>query len=215
MCIRDSPENVSRMMTSVLRRRGRQINRKRVQRLMRLMGIRSLCPQPKTTTPNKAHPVYPYLLRDLPVTRPNQVWAADITYIPFKKGFWYLVAIMDWHSRKVLSWRLANTMTADFCVAALNEALALYGAPEIFNSDQGSQFTAEAFTSVLLEAGVKISMDGVGRADVYKRQVFGCGQRLLIPMRRISRWTRLRLTSRPRRRKTEVIIREPFSGWAR
>ena len=131
---------------------------------MRLMGIRSLCPQPKTTTPNKAHPVYPYLLRDLPVTRPNQVWAADITYIPFKKGFWYLVAIMDWHSRKVLSWRLANTMTADFCVAALNEALALYGAPEIFNSDQGSQFTAEAFTSVLLDAGVKISMDGVGRA---------------------------------------------------
>ena len=97
------PENGSRMMTSVLRRRGRQINRKRVQRLMRLMGIRSLCPQPKTTTPNKAHPVYPYLLRDLPVTRPNQVWAADITYIPFKKGFWYLVAIMDWHSRKVLS----------------------------------------------------------------------------------------------------------------
>lgn len=158
------PENGSRMMTSVLRRRGRQINRKRVQRLMRLMGIRSLCPQPKTTTPNKAHPVYPYLLRDLPVTRPNQVWAADITYIPFKKGFWYLVAIMDWHSRKVLSWRLANTMTADFCVAALNEALALYGAPEIFNSDQGSQFTAEAFTSVLLDAGVKISMDGVGRA---------------------------------------------------
>ena len=158
------PENGQRMMAKVLKRRGIVVNRKRVQRLMRIMGIRSLCPQPKTTTPNKAHPVYPYLLRNLVIDRPNQVWAADITYIPFKKGFWYLVAIMDWHSRKVLSWRLSNTMTADFCVAALHEALALYGRPEIFNTDQGSQFTSEDFTKVLKETEVKISMDGVGRA---------------------------------------------------
>jgi putative transposase len=158
------PENGSRMMVRVLRRQGVEVNRKRVQRLMRLMGIRSLCPQPKTTIPNKAHPVYPYLLRNLVINRPNQVWAADITYVPFKKGFWYLVAIMDWHSRKVLSWRLSNTMTSDFCVAALEEALALYGTPEIFNTDQGSQFTSSDFTKVLSDAHVSISMDGVGRA---------------------------------------------------
>ena len=158
------PENGSRMMVRVLRRQGIEVNRKRVQRLMRLMGIRSLSPQPKTTVPNKAHPVYPYLLRNLTIDRPNQVWAADITYVPFKKGFWYLVAIMDWHSRKVLSWRLSNTMTSDFCVAALEEALALYGTPEIFNTDQGSQFTSSDFTKVLAVAHVAISMDGVGRA---------------------------------------------------
>ena len=158
------PENGSRMMTKVLRRRGHEVNRKRVQRLMQLMGLRSLCPQPKTTTPNKAHPVYPYLLRGLRVTHPNHVWCSDLTYIPFKKGFLYLVAIMDWHSRKVLTWRVSNTMTSDFCVAALAEALALYGTPEIFNTDQGAQFTSDAFTRVLLDAGVAISMDGVGRA---------------------------------------------------
>ena len=158
------PENGSRMMTKVLRRRGHEVNRKRVQRLMQLMGLRSLCPQPKTTTPNKAHPVYPYLLRGLRVDHPNHVWCSDLTYIPFKKGFLYLVAIMDWHSRKVLTWRVANTMTSDFCVAALVEALALYGTPEVFNTDQGAQFTSDAFTSVLRDAGVRISMDGVGRA---------------------------------------------------
>jgi putative transposase len=158
------PENGSRMMTKVLRRRGHEVNRKRVQRLMQLMGLRSLCPQPKTTTPNKAHPVYPYLLRGLRVTHPNHVWCSDLTYIPFKKGFLYLVAIMDWHSRKVLTWRVSNTMTSDFCVAALVEALALYGTPEIFNTDQGAQFTSDAFTRVLRDAGVTISMDGVGRA---------------------------------------------------
>ena len=158
------PENGSRMMTKVLRRRGHEVNRKRVQRLMQLMGLRSLCPQPKTTTPNKAHPVYPYLLRGLNVDHPNHVWCSDLTYIPFKKGFLYLVAIMDWHSRKVLTWRVSNTMTSDFCVAALVEALALYGTPEIFNTDQGAQFTSDAFTSVLRDAGVTISMDGVGRA---------------------------------------------------
>ena len=158
------PENGSRMMTKVLRRRGHEVNRKRVQRLMQLMGLRSLCPQPKTTTPNKAHPVYPYLLRGLNVDHPNHVWCSDLTYIPFKKGFLYLVAIMDWHSRKVLTWRVSNTMTSDFCVAALTEALALYGTPEIFNTDQGAQFTSDAFTSVLRDASVRVSMDGVGRA---------------------------------------------------
>jgi putative transposase len=158
------PENGSRMMTKILRRRGHEVNRKRVQRLMQLMGLRSLAPQPTTTKAHPDHPKYPYLLRNLSVDRPNHVWCSDITYIPFKKGFLYLVAIMDWHSRKVLTWRVSNTMTSDFCVAALHEALALYGSPSIFNTDQGSQFTSEAFTRVLLDAGVRVSMDGVGRA---------------------------------------------------
>jgi putative transposase len=158
------PENGSRMMTKILRRQGHEVNRKRVQRLMQLMGLRSLSPQPKTTKAHPDHPKYRYLLRDLRVDHPNHVWCSDITYIPFKKGFLYLVAIMDWHSRKVLTWRVSNTMTSDFCVAALCEALSLYGTPKIFNTDQGSQFTSTAFTSVLLDAGVAISMDGVGRA---------------------------------------------------
>jgi len=157
------PENGSRMMVRVLRRRGHEVNRKRVQRLMQLMGIRSLAPQPATTKPHPAHPKYPYLLRNLRIDR-NQVWCANIMYIPFKKGFLYLVAIMDWHSRKVLSWRVSNTMTTDFCVAALHEALALYGTPEIFNTDKGAQFTSAVFTGILKEAGVAISMDGAGRA---------------------------------------------------
>jgi putative transposase len=131
---------------------------------MQLMGLRSLSPQPSTTKAHPQHPKYPYLLRSLRIDRPNQVWCADITYIPFKKGFLYLVAVMDWHSRKVLTFRVSNTMTSDFCVAALHEALALYGTPEIFNTDQGSQFTSEAFTSVVKDADVRISMDGVGRA---------------------------------------------------
>jgi len=158
------PENGSRMMTKILRRRGHEVNRKRVQRLMQLMGLRSLAPQPKTTKAHPDHPKYPYLLRGVTVDHPNHVWCSDITYIPFKKGFLYLVAIMDWHSRKVLTWRVSNTMTSDFCVAALHEALSLYGSPSIFNTDQGSQFTSEAFTRVLLDAGVRVSMDGVGRA---------------------------------------------------
>ena len=117
------PENGSRTMTQILRRRGHEVNRKRVQRLMQLRGLRSLSPQPKTTTAHPDHPKYPYLLRDLTVDHPNHVWCSDITYIPFKKGFLYLVAIMDWYSRKVLTWRVSNTVTADFCVAALHEAL--------------------------------------------------------------------------------------------
>ncbi len=159
------PENGSRMMVRVLRRRGHKVNRKRIQRLMQLMGIASLAPQPSTTKPHPEHPKYPYLLRGgLVINRPNQVWCSDITYIPFKKGFLYLVAIMDWRSRKVLSWRVSNTMTTDFCVAVLHDALALYGAPDIFNTDQGAQFTSAAFTGILKEADVAISMDGVGRA---------------------------------------------------
>jgi putative transposase len=127
------------------------------------MGLHVIWQKPNTSKPNPEHKVYPYLLRDLVIDRPNQVWATDITYIPMSKGFLYLVAIMDWHSRAVLSWRLSNTMEADFCVAALEEALAQYGKPEIFNSDQGSQFTSTAFTGVLTTAGIKISMDGRGR----------------------------------------------------
>ncbi len=141
---------------------GRQVNRKRVQRLMRLMGIRALYPGAKTTRPNKQHKVYPYLLRDLDINRINQVWCTDITYIPMRKGFLYLVAIMDWHSRKVLSWRLSNSLDTAPCIDALEEALANHGAPEIFNSDQGCQFTSEAFTGVLKAHGIKISMDGKG-----------------------------------------------------
>jgi len=142
---------------------GLQVNRKRVQRLMRLMGIRALYPGAKTTRPNPQHKVYPYLLRELEINRVNQVWCTDLTYIPMRKGFLYLVAIMDWHSRKVLSWRLSNSLDAAPCVEALEEALANYGTPEIFNSDQGCQFTSEDFTDVLKDNGIKISMDGRGR----------------------------------------------------
>jgi putative transposase len=153
----------SRSIARELRGRGCPANRKRVQRLMRLMGLESVAPKPDTSRPNEEHPVYPYLLRGLTVSRPNQVWASDITYIPLARGYAYLVAIMDWHSRRVLSWRLSNTMDPSFCVEALQEALSRFGRPEIFNSDQGSQFTSKGFVDVLLDAGVKISMDGKGR----------------------------------------------------
>ena len=138
------------------------VNRKHVHRLMRLMGIQAIYPKVRTTTPNPAHKIYPYLLRNLSIERSNQVWATDISYIPMAKGFAYLTVIMDWHSRKILSWRLSNTMDTAFCVDALEEALHYYGKPEIFNSDQGSQFTSEAFTGVLKEADIRISMDGKG-----------------------------------------------------
>ena len=153
----------SRSIARELRKQGYRANRKRVQRLMRLMGLESLAPKPNTSKPNHEHPVYPYLLRGLTIDRPNQVWAADITYIPLARGFAYLVAIMDWHSRRVLSWRLSNTLDSSFCVEALQQALSRFGRPEIFNSDQGAQFTAQAFTGTLLAAGSKISMDGKGR----------------------------------------------------
>ena len=139
------------------------VNRKCVQRLMRRMGMNTLYPKPNTSRANQAHKVYPYLLNDLKIDSADQVWCTDITYIPMKKGFVYLVAIMDWYSRKVLSWRLSNTMDTAFCVSALQEALLKHGTPEIFNTDQGSQFTSEDFTAVLIEKNIQISMDGKGR----------------------------------------------------
>lgn len=154
----------SRSMTTWLRRtKQKDVNRKRVQRLMRRMGLEAIYPKPRTSTPAAGHKIYPYLLRELTVARANQVWCTDITYIPMPRGFMYLVAVMDWYSRHVLSWRLSNSLETTFCIEALEEALAV-GCPEIFNSDQGSQFTSEAFTSRLLAAGIAISMDGRGRA---------------------------------------------------
>ena len=151
----------SRKIAALLRGQGYSINRKRVQRLMRRMGIEAIYRRPRTTRPDSGHKVYPYLLRDLQIDEVNQVWATDITYIPMARGFMYLVCVMDWHSRYVLSWRLSNTLEADFCVDALEEALSM-DVPGIFNTDQGSQFTSEAFTSVLLNHGVRVSMDSAG-----------------------------------------------------
>ena len=153
----------SRRMTAMLRAEGQAVNRKHVQRLMRLMGIAALGPKPRTTKPAPGHKIFPYLLRKVAVDRTNQVWAADITYIPIGRGFLYLVAIMGWSSRTVLAWRLPNSTDVAFCISALEEALARFGTPEIFNTDQGSQFTSAAFTGTLAAAGVKISMDGRGR----------------------------------------------------
>jgi len=153
----------SRRMTAMLRAEGHAVNRKRVQRLMRSIGIAALGPKPRTTKPAPGHKIFPYLLRGLAIERPNQVWCADITYIPIGRGFLYLVAIMDWASRAVLAWRLSNTMDVSFCRDALEEALVRFGTPEIFNTDQGSQFTSAAFTGMLAAAGIRISMDGRGR----------------------------------------------------
>jgi putative transposase len=153
----------SRRMTAMLRAEGYAINRKRVQRLMRKMGIAALGPKPRTTKPAPGHKIFPYLLRGMAIERPNQVWAADITYVPIGRGFLYLVAVIDWASRAVLAWRLSNTMDVSFCVGALEEALARFGRPEIFNTDQGSQFTSVDFTGTLAAAGIRISMDGRGR----------------------------------------------------
>src|ERR1700736_602595 len=153
----------SRRMAALLRAEGHPVNRKRVQRLMRRLGIAALGPKPRTTKPAPGHKIFPYLLRNLAIDRPNHVWAADITYVPIGRGFLYLVAVIDWASRAVLSWRLSNTMDVSFCVSALEEALARFGAPEIFNTDQGRQFTSAAFTGVLTAAGIRISMDGRGR----------------------------------------------------
>ena len=153
----------SRQMVRQLRRAGVRAGRHRVRRLMRLMGLEAIHQAPKTSTPHPAHRIYPYLLRNLRVDRPDHVWCADITYIPVRRGFLYLVAIMDWATRHVLAWRLSNTMDARFCVEAQREAMARYGKPEIFNTDQGSQFTSLDFTGTLKDAGVAISMDGRGR----------------------------------------------------
>jgi putative transposase len=148
----------SRKLAEVL-----SINRKHAQRLMRVMGIEAIYPKRRTTWPGAGHKIYPYLLRNMEITRPDQVWASDITYVPLRHGFLYLVAVMDWYSRYVLSWRLSNTLTGSFCIEALDEALS-QARPEIFNSDQGSQFTATAFTSRLESCGIAVSMDGRGRA---------------------------------------------------
>jgi putative transposase len=152
----------SRRMRVWLNRQGCRASRKRVQRLMQTIGLAAIYRRPRTSQPAPGHKVYPYLLGSMEITRPNQVWAADITYIPMAKGFLYLVAIMDWYSRHVVAWRLSNTMDADFCVEALEEALTK-GTPEVFNTDQGSQFTSDAFTGALEQAGIRVSMDGKGR----------------------------------------------------
>ena len=154
----------SRKMLIYLRGLGYVINRKRVQRLMKLLGLAGMAPGPNTSRPHPEHKVYPYLLRGAQITRPNQVWSTDLTYIRLPRGFVYLVAVIDWYSRRVLSWRLSNTMDSGFCVDCLEEALQNFGKPEIFNTDQGSQFTSEAFTGVLLKKDIAISMDGRGRA---------------------------------------------------
>ena len=153
----------SRKMRDYLRRLGHKVNRKRVRRLMRKMGIKSVAPSPNTSKPNLEHKVYPYLLNGLDIGQANQVWCTDLTYIRLEGGFVYLVAVMDWYSRKVLSWEVSSSMDESFCVSALERALRLYPAPEIFNTDQGSQFTGKAFTGVLKKHDIRISMDGKGR----------------------------------------------------
>lgn len=156
------PFRGSRGVTAWLWRQGHAVNRKRVQRLMRLMGLVTVYPRPRLSVGGAGHKVYPYLLRGVAIARPDQVWSTDITYIPLSQGFLYLTAVIDWYSRYVLSWRLSNTLDASFCLEALDEAL-VRGCPEVFNTDQGVQFTSAAFTGRLESAGVKVSMDGKGR----------------------------------------------------
>jgi putative transposase len=159
----ENPFFGSRRMTQWLVRQGYEVNRKRVQRLMRLMNLEAIYPRQRTSTPGENHRVYPYLLRNVLIDRVDQVWSTDITYVPLSRGYMYLAAVIDWHSRYVLSWELSNTLDSRFCVTALQAALA-QGQPEIFNTDQGAQFTSQAFTDVLLDAEIAISMDGRGRA---------------------------------------------------
>jgi putative transposase len=159
----ETPFYGSRQMMRHLRRLGHCVGRKRVRQLMRRMGLAAVYQKPRTSVRHPEHAVFPYLLRDLAIERPNQVWCADITYIPMRRGFLYLVAVMDWCTRKVLAWRVSNTMEADFCITAVEEAIKRFGAPEIFNTDQGSQFTSPRFVSVLQGAGIRVSMDGRGR----------------------------------------------------
>lgn len=153
----------SRQLRDHLRREGWRVGRHRIRRLMRIMGLQAIYRKPRTSDPHPEHRIYPYLLRNLVITRPNHVWCADVTYIPVQRGFLYLVAIMDWATRAVLAWRLSNTLEAHFCVEALEEAIAKYGRPDIFNTDQGSQFTSSAFTGLLRHHEIRISMDGRGR----------------------------------------------------
>jgi putative transposase len=159
----ETPFYGAQQMTWHLQNEGHPVNVKRIRRLMRLMGLMPIYQKPNTSKPAKGHKTYPYLLRGLRIDRPNQVWCADITYLPMKRGFLYLVAIMDWFTRKVLAWRISNTYEAEFCVEALNEAIRRFGPPEIMNTDQGSQFTSFAWTDRLKRVGARISMDGKGR----------------------------------------------------
>ena len=152
----------SRMLRDMLKQLGYRIGRRHVRTLMRKMGIDALYRKPNTSRRHNKNPIHPYLLRDLPIVRPNQVWAADISYIPMRRGFAYLVVVLDWYSRRVLSWRLSNTLTTDFCIEAIEEAIERNGLPEIFNTDQGSQFTSDEFTGLLKANGIRISMDGKG-----------------------------------------------------
>ncbi len=158
----EMPYAGARMLSRILKREGKSIGRKRVKTLMQRMGIQALYRKPNTSKPHPEHKIYPYLLRNLEISRPNHVWAADITYIPMKRGYIYLFVVLDWASRRVLSWRLSNTLTTDFCVEAVEEAIARYGKPEIFNTDQGSQFTSQEFTELLKGHDIRISMDGKG-----------------------------------------------------
>jgi len=153
----------TRRIQMELNRQGVCVGRSRVRSVMRAMGIQAIYPKRRTSIPNKEHKVYPYLLRKLDVCRPNQVWCADITYLPARQGFYYLVCIMDWYSRRILSWSVSNSLNSKFCIDALSEALSNYPTPDIFNTDQGCQFTAEEFTGLLLKNGIKVSMDGQGR----------------------------------------------------
>ena len=164
-----TPQYGSRSYATWFQRQGIKVGRKKAVCMMKTLGIVSIAPKPKTSTPNKQHKIYPYLLRNKKINRPNQVWASDITYVPMEKGFGYLVVIMDWYTRKVLSWRLSNTMDTDFCVQALEAAIQDYGCPEIFNTDQGAQFTSDTFTGMLKENNIQISMDGKG---CYRDNIF-------------------------------------------
>jgi putative transposase len=159
----EHPVYGSRRLQVALAREGISVGRRRIRRLMRKLGLCAIRPKRNTSKSHPEHKIYPYLLRDRTIDQPNQVWATDITYIPMRQGFLYLVAVIDWSTRRVLSWRLSNTLTSGFCVEALKEALDRFGKPKIFNSDQGSQFTSEEFTRVLLDHGIEISMDGRGR----------------------------------------------------
>lgn len=154
----------SRKMRDYLKRKDLQVNRKRIRRLMLLMGLASVAPSPKTTLPKRSHKVYPYLIGNIDINRPNQVWCSDITYIRLKRGFVYLAVVMDWYSRHVLSWEVSITMDDGFCTSCLQRAIRQYGCPDIFNTDQGAQYTGASFTGVLKEHGIRISMDGKGRA---------------------------------------------------
>ncbi len=159
----ETPYYGSRQMTRHLKRQGYWVSRKRIRRLMRKMGLTPIYQKPRTSEPHPENRIYPYLLRDVAIQHPNHVWCADVTYIPMRRGFLYLVAVMDWYSRKVLAWRLSNSLDASFCVEALEDALQHFGPPAVFNTDQGSQFTSQDFTQLLKDASVKISMDGKGR----------------------------------------------------